>query len=152
MPGHQWHDEQPIDTSSGLSSSRARASACSPQGSHATGLSLCWSRYGEVSPASRLATELGSLDLSAGGFWQRFHEFDDTRVLVRRRLRLHVFLELSHELIASRVAIAQHHDGTDNPSAYLVGRADRGGLRNSFGAHERRLDLERADSVAGRDD
>ncbi len=33
-----------METSSGLSSSRARVSASSPQGSQSTGLSLCWRR------------------------------------------------------------------------------------------------------------
>src|ERR687895_204479 len=39
----------------GLSSSRAFSRASSPHGYQSTGLSLCWSRYGEVSFASRLA-------------------------------------------------------------------------------------------------
>src|SRR5215213_8160545 len=45
-----------METSSGLSSSRARANASSPHGYQSTGFSACWSRYGEVSRASRLAT------------------------------------------------------------------------------------------------
>ena len=55
MTWHQWQAEYPIDSRIGRSSSRARASASSPQGNQSTGLSLCWSRYGEVSWASRFA-------------------------------------------------------------------------------------------------
>src|ERR1700761_1976171 len=43
-----------MDTSSGRSSRRARCSASSPHGYQSTGLSLCCSRYGEVSCARRL--------------------------------------------------------------------------------------------------
>ena len=40
-----------METKSGLSSSRARRRAWSPQGNHSTGLSACWRRYGLVSSA-----------------------------------------------------------------------------------------------------
>ena len=43
-----------------MSSSRARASASSPHGYQSTGLSACWSRYGEVSWARRFAIAVGS--------------------------------------------------------------------------------------------
>src|ERR1700751_5372486 len=43
-----------MDTRSGRSSRRARCSASSPHGYQSTGLSLCCSRYGEVSCARRL--------------------------------------------------------------------------------------------------
>src|SRR5918996_1083473 len=55
---HQWHDEYPIESRIGRSSSRARSSAASPHGYQSTGLSACWSRYGEVSCASRLGITL----------------------------------------------------------------------------------------------
>ena len=41
---HQWQAEYPIESRIGLSSSRARASASSPQAYQSTGLSLCWRR------------------------------------------------------------------------------------------------------------
>src|SRR3954471_9049064 len=55
---HQWQAEQPIERRIGVSSSRARARASSPHGYQSTGLSLCWSRYGEVSPESRLGMSM----------------------------------------------------------------------------------------------
>src|SRR5215212_6281176 len=45
-----------METSTARSSSRARANASSPHGYQSTGFSACWSRYGEASRASRLAT------------------------------------------------------------------------------------------------
>ena len=51
MTWHQWHEAYPMDTKRGLSSSRARCRASSPQGNHSTGLSACWRRYGLVSSA-----------------------------------------------------------------------------------------------------
>ena len=41
---HQWQAEYPIESRIGLSSSRARVSASSPQAYQSTGLSLCWRR------------------------------------------------------------------------------------------------------------
>src|SRR3954468_23624612 len=55
---HQWHAEYPIESRIGLSSSRARASASSPHGYQSTGLSLCCSRYGDVSCARRFGIPL----------------------------------------------------------------------------------------------
>ena len=54
MTWHQWHAAYPIDRKIGRSSSLARASASGPHGNQSTGLFACWSRYGLVSPASRL--------------------------------------------------------------------------------------------------
>src|SRR4051794_38888486 len=115
---HQWHAEEPIDSRIGRSSSRARARAASPHGYHSTGLSLCWRRYGEVSPARRLGmwsrlrvpAQERAPDLPARRLRQRVRELHDARVLVRRRLALHVVLELAGERVAGVVAGPQHHD------------------------------------------
>ncbi len=53
MTWHQWQRRSRSRRSSGLSSARARANASSPQGYQSTGLSACWSRYGDVSEARR---------------------------------------------------------------------------------------------------
>jgi hypothetical protein len=44
MTWHQWQAEYPIETSSGLSSSRARPRASGPHGSQSTGFSACCKR------------------------------------------------------------------------------------------------------------
>src|SRR6188768_4170287 len=54
MTWHQWQVEYPIERKIGLFSSRAFANASSPHGSHSTGLSACWRRYGDFSAASLL--------------------------------------------------------------------------------------------------
>ena len=46
--------------STGTSRSAASAKAASPQGCQSTGLSACWSRYGEVSLARRLGISMTS--------------------------------------------------------------------------------------------
>src|SRR5262245_55640828 len=48
-----------MERNTGLLSARAFAKASSPHGYKSTGLSLCWSRYGEDSSARRLATRRG---------------------------------------------------------------------------------------------
>ena len=50
------------------------------------------------------------------------------------------------------MAVAQHDDRPHDRAALLVGRGDRCGLGHGRVGHERRLDLERADPVAGGDD
>src|SRR5207253_79905 len=50
---HQWHAEYPTDSSTALSSARARSNASSDHGYQSTGLSWCCRRYGLVSSASR---------------------------------------------------------------------------------------------------
>src|SRR3954470_24950290 len=55
---HQWQAEYPTDSSTGLFSSRALAKASAPHGYQSTGLSWCWRRYGELSPARRFTTTL----------------------------------------------------------------------------------------------
>ena len=46
-----------MDSRIGTSRSRAASSASGPHGYQSTGLSLCCSRYGEVSPARRLGMQ-----------------------------------------------------------------------------------------------
>ena len=53
MTWHQWQDEYPTLSSTGTPRSRASAKASADQGHQSTGLSACWSRYGDVSWASR---------------------------------------------------------------------------------------------------
>ena len=66
MTWHQWHEAYPMETKIGLSSSRARRRASSPQGNHSTGLSACWRRYGLVSSARWFtAAMLGRLPRAA---------------------------------------------------------------------------------------
>ena len=55
---HQWHAEYPMLRNIGLSDSFASANAASPHGYQSTGLSLCCSRYGEVSCTSRFGIGL----------------------------------------------------------------------------------------------
>src|SRR5512145_809785 len=55
MTWHQWHGEYPTESSTGLSSARARANASSPHGYQSTGLCACCSRYGLLSRARRLS-------------------------------------------------------------------------------------------------
>ena len=68
MTWHQWHDEYPTDRRTGTSRPLASANASSPHSNQSTGLSLCWSRYGEVALASlfgidaRLPRDKGSSD------------------------------------------------------------------------------------------
>src|SRR5881397_2862066 len=52
---HQWQAEYPTESSTGLSSVRARTKASSPHGYQSTGLWACWSRYGLVSRPSRFS-------------------------------------------------------------------------------------------------
>ena len=49
-------------------------------------------------------------------------------------------------------AVAQHDDGAHDRAALLVGRRDGRGLGDGRVGDERRLDLERADAIAGGDD
>ena len=50
------------------------------------------------------------------------------------------------------MAVAQDDDGAHDGAALVVGRGDDGGLGHRGVRDQRRLDLERADPVAGGDD
>src|SRR3982751_5342577 len=118
---HQWQAEDPIDSRIGRSSGAPRPRASSPQPYQATGLSLCWSRYGEVSSARRLAiaprlpgaaaAQECTPDLAAGRLGQLRREVDQPRVLVGRRLLLDVLLQLARERLARLAAGLEHHHG-----------------------------------------
>ena len=65
---------------------------------------------------------------------------------------LDVLLELGGELRAGREPVAQDDHRPHDGAALLVGRGDDRRLGHRLVRDERRLDLERADPVAGRDD
>ena len=96
--------------------------------------------------------EPGPLDLAAGGLRQLVGEIDDPRVLVRRGLVLDVVLQLGRQLVAGRESVPEHDHRADDRAALVVGRGDDRRLGDRLVRDERRLDLERADPVAGRDD
>src|ERR1043165_5674095 len=58
MTWHQWQLEYPTLSSTGLPVLRASSKASADQGHQSTGLSACWSRYGDVSWASRFTPPL----------------------------------------------------------------------------------------------
>ena len=58
----------------------------------------------------------------------------------------------SAELVRRLVAVGEHDERLDDVAAQLVGRRDDRGLAHRRMLEARRLDLERADPVAGRDD
>ncbi len=107
-------------------------------------------------PAQRAAPRSRSsarLILPLGGLRQLGGEVDDARVLVGGRLALDVLLQLAHQLRRGRVAlVAQHDHRAHDRAALLVGGGHRGGLGDRGVRDQRRLDLERADPVAGGDD
>ena len=53
---HQWQAAYPTLSSTGRSRSRASVNASGPHSHQSTGLSACWSRYGEVAAARRFGT------------------------------------------------------------------------------------------------
>src|SRR3954469_2103745 len=65
MTWHQWHAAYPTESSTGLSSSRARVKASSPHGYQSTGFEACWRRYGLVSSARRFTDSAYGLGLGA---------------------------------------------------------------------------------------
>src|SRR5215207_10478211 len=83
---------------------------------------------------------------------QRGGELDDARVLVRRGLGLDVLLQLAREPLGRIVSVAEHDDGADDAAALVVGGGDDRRLDDGGVSGEDRLDLERPDPVAGRDD
>src|SRR5215207_5955855 len=72
---------------------------------------------------------------------QLHREVDDPRVLVRRRPRLHVLLQLARQRGRGFSARPEHDDGSDDASALVVGRRHDGRVRHGGMADERRLDL-----------
>src|SRR5690349_2002306 len=58
MTWHQWQLLYPTLSSTGLPVARASSKASADQGHQSTGLSACWSRYGDVSWASRFTVPL----------------------------------------------------------------------------------------------
>ena len=53
---HQWHAAYPTLSSTGTLRRRASANAAGSHSHQSTGLSACWSRYGEVADARRFGT------------------------------------------------------------------------------------------------
>ena len=79
-------------------------------------------------------------------------ELDLARVLVRRRDRLDVLLQLARERVRALVPGREDDERLDDARALGIGLADDGRLGHRRMLDERRLDLERADAVRGRDD
>jgi len=63
-----------------------------------------------------------------------------------------VRLDLPRKLVRGLGAGGEAHERLDDVAAQLVGRGDGGRLDDLGVLDDRRLDLERADPVAGRDD
>ena len=64
---HQWQAAYPTLSSTGTSRRRASSNASGPHSHQCTGLSLCWSRYGDVASASRFTMSLASRHRSPEG-------------------------------------------------------------------------------------
>ena len=58
-------------------------------------------------------------------------------------------LQRTGEVVTSHMTVAQHDDYPDDGAALLVGRGDHRGLGDGGVGDQGRLDLERADAVAG---
>src|SRR4051794_32187855 len=58
---HQWHAAYPTLSRIGTLRRRATSNGSSPHSHQSTGLSRCWSRYGEVAFARRFGMELPAL-------------------------------------------------------------------------------------------
>src|SRR6185503_1553360 len=80
---------------------------------------------GSAAPPS---PQQGALDLAARGLRELCREVHDSGVFVRRRLGLHVLLELGRQRRAGLVAVAQDDDSAHDLAAFVVGCGDGRGL------------------------
>src|SRR5918994_396203 len=96
--------------------------------------------------------ELDPSDLAAGGLWQLFYELYLARVLVGGGLALAVVLDLPYQLVARIVVGGEDHVRLHHAAPFLVGHGYHGALGDRRVAYEDVLDLERPDTVAGRED
>src|SRR4051794_18551750 len=99
----------------------------------------------------RLA-QLDAADLAGQRLGALADELDLARVGVGRQPAAHEGLDLVDELVRALLALGEHDEGLDDVPTALVGRGDRGRLRHAGVLEQDRLDLERADPVARRDD
>src|SRR3712207_3160568 len=60
MTWHQWHAAYPTEMRTGTSRRLASSKASDVHGHQSTGLSTCWSRYGEVASARRFGIRRSS--------------------------------------------------------------------------------------------
>ena len=96
--------------------------------------------------------QLDPADLAGQGLREVVDELDLARVRVRGQARAHVRLDLLDQLVGALVALGEHDERLDHAAAALVGRGDRRRLLDRRVLEAGRLDLERPDPVAGRDD
>ena len=106
---------------------------------------------GDRKLATRPPAQLGALDLAARRLRQLGGEVDDAGGLVRRGLGFAPVLELVGELLAG-LAVAGDDDRADDAAALGVGGRDCRRLGDRRVGQKRRLDLGRADPVAGAED
>src|SRR3954462_3653773 len=95
--------------------------------------------------------ELDSADLASQRLRELVHELDPPRVGVGREMTADEPLDLIPELVRGLGALGEDDECLDDVAAALVGGGHGGGLEHRRVLDARRLHLEGADPVAGRD-
>src|SRR4051794_27773863 len=116
---HQWQAAYPIESMIGRSASRARASASSPHGYQSTGLSLCCSRYGDVSSARRFGIPL-KLPSPGCHYLQVRGGRDDSRVAGHVVTLGHAGQVVRERLLARLVEARERHLRRAEPCAHVL--------------------------------
>src|SRR3954452_7428324 len=96
--------------------------------------------------------ELDSADLASQRLRELVHELDLPRVGVGREMAADEPLDLITELVRGLGALGEDDERLDQVAAALIGGGHGGGLAHRRVLDARRLHLEGADPVAGRDD
>src|SRR3954451_25329790 len=96
--------------------------------------------------------QLDAADLPGEGLREVVDELDLARVGVGGQAVADVALDVLDEVVGLLVALGEHDERLDDVALDLVGRGDGGCLLDGRVLEAGRLDLERADALAGGDD